>query len=298
MAKVTIIVPVYNTALYLKKCMDSLINQTLEDVEIIVIEDCSTDNSKEILKEYEKYPNVSIYYNKHNMGIGYSRNFGISKATGKYIAFIDSDDFADYQMMEKLYNKAESDNLDMVICRFHKLEKQENGKLVELEPKFKIPYFDNTTLANSPDLLIEINSAIWNKLYKTTLFLDDSMRFPENLKYEDAIFIVKAMVRSKRIGMLEDKLNYYLVRNNSESTVMDEKVFDILVINDLILKELRNQAYYENIKNVVEKKIIKSLSYWVKQQVCQKDKEVANKFTNDAINYLDKNIPNWQSFRK
>ncbi len=298
MAKVTIIVPVYNTAPYLKKCMDSLINQTLDDVEIIVVEDCSTDSSRRILKEYEKYSNVNVYYNKHNMGIGYSRNFGISKATGKYIAFIDSDDFADYQMMEKLYNKAESDNLDMVICRFHKLEEQENGKYVELEPKFKIPYFDNTTLANRPDLLVEINSAIWNKLYKTTLFLDDTMRFPENLKYEDAIFIVKAMVRSKRIGMLEDKLNYYLVRNNSQSTVMDEKIFDILTINDLILKELRNQEYYESIRKVAERKVIKSLSYWVKQQVYQEDKEVVDKFTNDAVKYLDENIPDWQSFKK
>lgn len=298
MAKVTVIVPVYNTASYLKKCMDSLINQTLDDVEIIVVEDCSTDNSREILKEYEKYSNVRVYYNKKNMGIGYSRNFGIEKATGEYIAFIDSDDFVDYQMMEKMYNKAESDRLDMVICRFHKLEEQEKGKFIELEPKFKIPNFDNTTLANRPDLLVEINSAIWNKLYNATLFSDKTVRFPENLKYEDAIFIVKAMVKSKKIGMLEDKLNYYLVRNNSQSTVMDEKVFDILIINDLILKELRNQKYYENIKKVAERKIIKSLSYWVKQQQYQENKEVACRFKNEAINYLDNNIPNWQSFTK
>lgn len=293
MIKISVIVPVYNTAKYLKKCLDSLVNQTLHDIEIIVINDCSTDNSKEILEEYKKYKNIIIINNNINKGIGYTRNKGLEIAIGKYISFIDSDDFVDANMFEKMYKKAETDKLDIVICRFHKLLEKENGVYEEETPKYSIPYFQNTSLKNNPNLLLEINLAPWNKIYKRKLFTPD-VRFPENLKYEDAIVVVKTMVRAKKIGMLEDKLNYYIVRENSESTVMDERVFDILIINHQIFEELRKQEYYNNIKTYVERQAIESISYYIKQQRYQKDKELANNFINEAIKYLDNNFPNWK----
>lgn len=293
MIKISVIVPVYNTSKYLKKCLDSLVNQNLQDIEIIVINDCSTDNSKEIIEEYKKYKNIMIINNDINKGIGYTRNKGLEIATGKYIAFIDSDDFVDLNMFEKMYKKAETDKLDIVVCRFHKLLEKENGCYKEETPKYFIPYFKNTSLKDNPNLLLEINLAPWNKIYKKELFTPD-VRFPEKLKYEDAIVVVKTMARAKKIGMLEDKLNYYIVRKNSESTVMDERVFDILIINNQILEELRKQDYYNNIKNYVEKKVIKSISYYIKQQKYQKDKNLANNFINEAKIYLDNNFPDWQ----
>lgn len=293
MVKISVIVPVYNTSKYLKKCLDSLVNQTLQDIEIIVINDCSTDNSKKIIEEYKKYKNIKIINNNINKGIGYTRNKGLEIATGKYISFIDSDDFVALNMFEKMYKKAEDDKLDIVVCRFHKLLEKENGSFEEKNPKYSIPYFKNTSLKDNPRLLLEVNLAPWNKIYKKELFTPD-VRFPENLKYEDAIVVVKTMIRAQKIGMLEDKLNYYIVRNNSESTVMDERVFDILIIDDQILEELRKQEYYDDIKNYVERKIIGSISYYIKQQKYQKDKELANNFINEAKNYLDNNFPDWQ----
>ena len=142
MIKVSVVVPVYNTEKYLRRCLDSLVNQTLKDIEIIVIDDASPDNANEILKEYEKKykDKVKVFHNKTNKGIGYNRNFGIKKATGKYVLFVDSDDFVDEQTCEKMYEKASKDDLDLVICKFHKMLEKDDD-LVEIEPDFKIPYF-------------------------------------------------------------------------------------------------------------------------------------------------------------
>ncbi len=296
MIKVSVIVPVYNTSKYLSKCIDSLINQTLEDIEIIIINDCSPDNSKLILDKYKNIKKINIIHNKVNKGIGYTRNLGLKKAKGEYIAFIDSDDFVDINMFEKMYKKAKKDDLDLVVCRFHKLLEKQNGVLEEINPNFTIPYFKNTSLKDCPKLLLEINSAPWNKLYKRSLFSKD-VRFPENLKYEDAIVCVKILAKAKKIGMVEDKFNYYLVRDKSESTAMDIRVFDIIEINNQKLQFLKKLDYYDSIKEYVEIKIIRSLTNYIKQQKYQKDKIIANNFKQKAIDYLNSNFPNWKRIK-
>ena len=99
--KISVIVPVYNTSKYLEKCLDSLINQTYKELEIIIVEDCSTDNSKSLLEKYKKFENVTIIYNDRNMGLSYSRNVGLAHAGGNYIGYIDSDDYVQSDYYEK-----------------------------------------------------------------------------------------------------------------------------------------------------------------------------------------------------
>ena len=245
-----------------------------------------------MLNEYsKKHKNIKVIHNKTNKGIGYNRNLGLKESKGKYISFVDSDDYVDESFLEKMHEKAESDKLDLVICKFHKmLEKKDN--LEEINPDFNIPYFENTTLKDNPNLLLDINLAPWNKLYKKTLLKDNF--FPENLKYEDAIFVVKAMARASKIGMINEKLNYYLVHDISETTVMDERVFDIIEINKLILEELKSQDYYEKIKEYVEAMTIRNLFRYTLQQKNQKDKKLANNFIDETFNYLNTNFPNWR----
>ena len=292
MIKVSIIVPVYNVSKYLKRCLDSLINQTLEDIEIIVVDDCSKDNSNDILKKYSDFTQIKILTNKVNKGIGYTRNRGLKVARGKYIAFIDGDDYVEENMFEKMYTKAEKDDLDLVVCRFHKLVEHADGTYEETMPKYTIPYFSNTSLAKNPNLLLDINLAPWNKLYRSSLFND--IRFPENLKYEDAIVVIKSMIKAKKIGLIEDKLNYYIVRENSESTIIDKRVFDIIDIDNQIYQELKKQKYYNEIKDYVEKKIVKSLIFYIHQQEYQKDISLANDFIKAAERYLNEHFMNWQ----
>ena len=116
MVKVSVIVPVYNVYDYLGKCLDSLVNQTLKDIEIIVVNDGSPDNSEEIIDIYKKKYKCIKAYKKENGGLSDARNYGIKRAQGEYIAFIDSDDYVDTQMLEKMYQKAKKDNLDIVVC--------------------------------------------------------------------------------------------------------------------------------------------------------------------------------------
>ena len=116
MAKISLIVPVYNTSKYLRKCLDSLITQTYKDIEIIVINDGSIDNSEEIIKLYRD--KRLKYISKKNEGIGKTRNLGIENATGNYIAFVDSDDYLDKNFCKKMIKKADEDNCDIVICNY------------------------------------------------------------------------------------------------------------------------------------------------------------------------------------
>lgn len=295
MIKVSVIVPVYNTEKYLNRCLDSLVNQSLKEIEILVINDCSTDNSKNILDEYEKkYQNIKVFHNKTNKGIGYNRNLGIKKASGEFIGFIDSDDWVEKNMFEKMYNKAKRDNLDLVICNyFRKLMKED--ELIDIECDFNIKYFDNTSLEKSPNLLLDINTAPWNKLYKKELI--ENIKFPEDLKYEDAVFVMESLAEAKNIGMVEDKLNYYLVRSKSETTVMNEKVFDILTITKIIENNFKKTKYYDDIKDFVEAYIITNLFRYTLQQKYQEDKLLKTKFIDEVFNYLYDNFPNWRKNR-
>lgn len=295
MIKVSVIVPVYNTEKYLKKCLDSLVNQTLDDIEIIVINDCSPDNAKKILSEYEKkYKNIKVIHNKTNKGIGYNRNLGIEKASGKYIAFVDSDDYVDIKMYEKMYNKAEKENLDLVLCNFYKNLEKQDGSLEALVPEFIIPNFKNTTLKDYPDLLLKVNLAPWNKLYRKNLFTAD-VRFPENLKYEDAIVVIKTMARAKKIGIVDERLNYYLVRSKSETTVMDKRVYDIFEATKMMIEELKSHDYYNDIEEYVEAMTVINLFRYTIQQKFQKDKNIRNDFIDKAFDYLNSEFPNWNS---
>ena len=129
MIKVSVIVPVYNVEKYLEKCLDSLVNQTLKEIEIIIVNDGSPDNSHKIIDKYtKKYKNIKAYL-KENGGLSDARNYGLKKASGEYIAFLDSDDFVKEDMYQKMYEKAKSGNFDMIVCDLN--YKSENSSVIQ-----------------------------------------------------------------------------------------------------------------------------------------------------------------------
>ena len=129
MPKVSVIVPFYNVEDYIEKCIKSLLNQTLDDLEIILVNDGSKDNSESIAKKYlNEYPKKIIYLEKENGGLGDARNYGIPYAKGEYIAFIDSDDYVEKDMYEQMLKKAEEEQSDMVECDFWWEYSEENKK--------------------------------------------------------------------------------------------------------------------------------------------------------------------------
>lgn len=282
MVDISIIVPIYNSEKYLKKCIDSLINQTKKELEFILVNDGSSDNSEKIIKEYND-ERIKYFKNK-NQGIGKTRNFGIEKATGKYIMFIDSDDYIDKNATKLMFDKAISNNLDMVICDYYNVI---NDKITEE----KLISFKPTNLKENPNLIYDINLSPWNKLYKRSLINDNNIKFEENLKYEDAPFICQALDKSKRIGKINKCLNYYVIHKNSETTTKDKKVFDIIKIVDIIRIYFKDKDY---IKETLDKLTVRILTNYNIQQRNQKDKKIAMSFIDKSFKYLQKEVPDYK----
>lgn len=283
MPDVSIIVPIYNAENYLDKCIESLLNQTKKEIEIILINDGSTDNSEKIIKSY-KDKRIK-YFKNENQGIGKTRNFGIEKATGKYLMFVDSDDYIDKNMAKLMFDKAFSNSLDMVVCDYYKVINNEN-----IEEK--LPSFKPTTLKNSPNLLYDINLSPWNKIYKTSLIKDNNIRFVENLKYEDAPFVIEALDIANKIGKVNKCLNYYVIHGNSETTVRDKRVYDILKIIDRIRKYFKGKDY---IKESLDKLTVRIITNYTIQQRVQKDKKIGMQFIEEGFKYLKQEVSDYKN---
>ena len=282
MVNVSIIVPVYNTAKYLNKCINSLLNQTLKEIEIILINDGSTDNSESIIKKY-KDKRIK-YISKKNEGIGKTRNLGIEKTNGEYLAFIDSDDYIEPNFCEVMYNKAIKDECDIVICDYFE---DINNELKEI----KFASFKDANLMENPEIINYINLGPCNKIYKKELFKDKNNRFIENLKYEDAPFVCRLLLSAQKIGKIDECLAHYVIHEKSETTTRDERIFDILKITDIIVKDLEKYDYmHEAMINLV----VMILTDYTIQQRYIKSKSSRNKFIDMAFHYLDNLDSKWR----
>lgn len=284
MADISIIVPIYNAEKYLNKCLDSLINQSKEELEFILVNDGSTDSTEEIIKSY-KDKRIKYFKNK-NQGIGKTRNFGIEKATSKYIMFLDSDDYLEENACEELFNKVSSEKLDLAICDYYKL--YEDGR----KEDEKLPSFENTTLKETPNLLLDINLAPWNKIYSRELITKNNIRFVENLKYEDAPFVAECLDKAKKIGKVDLMLNAYIIHGNSETTVRDERIFDILKIIEMIRNYFSKKEY---MTEVINQLIVRIVTNYTIQQRVQKNKKTGMRFIDEAFAYLEKYVPDYKN---
>ena len=282
--KISVIIPVYNSSTYLRKCLDSVVNQTLKDIEIIVINDGSTDDSKNIIEEYScKYKNI-IFIDQENKGIGKTRNIGIKKATGEYITFVDSDDYIKENMLEEYYKYAKKHNFDLVIGSY--IKKINNKEIIFENNKFK-----TGNVKTTPQILYLIEYGPWAKLYKREMLINNNIYFDEKRKYEDMPFVSKALLKSKLIGQITEPYYYYIIHNNSETTTMDKRVFDILDI----LKEIKDyykREYY--LRDELDYVIINKVTTYMLQQRVQKDNKLRIEFIDAGYAFLNKNIKNWR----
>ena len=282
MPDISIIVPIYNSEKYIKNCIDSLLNQTKKELEFIFINDGSTDNTESIIKEY-KDKRIK-YFKNSNQGIGKTRNFGINKSKGKYIMFIDSDDYLESNACEELYSYASNNNIDVVV--FDTIRKYPRRKKKDIVDNFK-----ESSLENNPKLLNIINLGPCNKLYRSSLIKDNNIRFEEKLKYEDAPFVIKTLDKAHKIGKLNKFLYNYVIHSNSETTSIDNKIFDILKIIDIIRNYFENKKY---IQDNLNKLIVRMITNYTIQQRNQKDIQVGIKFINASFDYLEKYIPDYK----
>ncbi len=230
--KVSVIVPVYNVEKFIDKCLNSIVNQTLKEIEIIVVNDGSPDNSQKIIDKYvKKYPEKVQSFIKENGGLGSARNLGIEKAKGEYISFVDSDDWLDLDALEKMYSLAKKDNSDIVIC-----------DMVDHYANYTI--YHNCTKYNS---VFEVTPSACNKIFKKELI--KNFRFLSKLWYEDFNFTTKILFNTDKISNISE--GFYHCNCGHESTMNNnnsKKNLDMIIIMDDIINYLKeNKKYDENI---------------------------------------------------
>ena len=234
MPAVSVIVPVYNTEKYLPKCLDSLTGQTLSDIEIICINDCSPDNSLAVLQEYAKKDNrIKIIDFKENKGAAVARNAGIDTATGEYIGFVDSDDYVDPDFYEKLYAKAKETSADVV-----------KGNYFYTQGRF-INYYINKKIKDDKHCFsMEYCSCIFLK----TLLQCYAIRFPELIEMEDPLFSTLCALKSKKISVVNGACINIVARNNSitRSKITEQRLKDKIKGLNLIIDLLNNNNVSED----------------------------------------------------
>ncbi|MBK8846026.1 MAG: glycosyltransferase [Bacteroidetes bacterium] len=256
-AKVSVIIPVYNTELYLNKCLDSVINQTLKEIEIICINDGSKDSSLDILKAYAKKDDRIIIIDKKNGGQGLARNIAIKKATGEYLGFVDSDDWIAHDMFEKMYSSAKNSAADVTICEF----KLYNSKTEEIQfPEWTKIQFnssqDEKSFHWSEDIAstLLINSGPCNKIYRTEFVKNINAEFAINVLYEDILFVLSCILKSKKMSYVREPfyiIRYY--RDGSTSTNTGRKQFDIFTVFQLLEEVIKNISEFKTIKSAFYK---------------------------------------------
>lgn len=287
MPKVSIIVPVYNVEKYLMKCLESLVNQTLEDIEIIVVNDGSTDNSKEILKDYQKrYPEKIKYLEKENGGLSDARNFGMPHATGEYIAFLDSDDYVELDLYEKMYKKAKEENSDLVECDFIWEYPQKN-------------VIDTGIIYNNKkDMLVYARVVAWNKLIKRSLLEEHKIEFPKGLRYEDVEFFYKMLPYFNNVSFVKEPLIHYIQRDSSISKVQNERTKEIFTVLDNVINYYKEKDLYEEYKEELEYTYARLLlCSSLFRMVKIKDKKVRKELLNKTWKSLNEKFPNWKKNR-
>lgn len=219
MTKVSIIVPVYNVEKYLKRCLDSLVNQTLKDIEIICVNDGSTDGSLAILDEYVRNDDRIVVINQENSGQSVARNRGIDVAKGEYLGFVDSDDWVSEDYFERLHNSAIQNNAEIAVGGIIRLYKFNRRKFLT---------FAKETVTNDVNLKFELcdlpeKSYVWNKIYKSSKLKEIGLKFEEGIVFEDCIFTPQALFYFDKMVTVPDTYYFYWRRSDSTVKQKDEK---------------------------------------------------------------------------
>ncbi len=249
--KVSVILPVYNVGKYLRQSLDSLINQTLKDIEIICVNDGSTDDCYDILEEYKEKDGRIVVIHKENKGTGAARNDGLRIATGECIGFVDPDDWVKPNMFERLYNLIKEKDLDIAMC----MPDGYNEKEGVMAP---FPYFVDDNFKNIIDDRIfnwkdlspfAYPMCVWNKLYTKELFDKNNIEFAEGLDFEDHKVIFGTLLTAEKIFFIREKL--YVYRYNREGSVLTDnnrRLIDHIEIFNIVENLMKKTKTFEPLK--------------------------------------------------
>ena len=284
MPKVSVIVPIYNVEEYLEKCLETLVKQTLEEIEIILVNDGSTDNSSKIAKKYQqKYNNKIIYLEKENGGLSDARNCGIPHAKGEYIAFLDSDDYVESTTYEEMYEIAQRENSDMVECDFY----------WEYPNKIKNDIGD--IYKNQKEMLEKIRVVAWNKLIRRELLEKTKVIFPKGYRYEDVEFTYKLVPYLKKVSFLKKPCVHYIQREGSIANSQNERNKEIFEVLEHVIKYYKEKGFYEEYQTQIEYVYSRYLLCSSLLRIVKiKDKKVRKELLDKTWTNLNTRFPDWK----
>lgn len=283
MPKVSLIIPVYNVENYIEKCLNSVVNQTLKDMEIIIVNDGSNDLSKQKIEKYlEKYSNIK-YLEKENGGLSDARNFGIPYATGEYVAFLDSDDYVENTMYEEMYNIGKKEDADMVECDF--VWEYPNKKREDIGEIY----------ASKKEMIEKGHVVAWNKLIKREILEKANLKFPMGLRYEDMEFFYKLVLYVNKVSFVKKCFVHYVQRENSIANTQNSRTKEIFIILDNVIKYYKEKGVYDEYKEELEYIYVRFLLCSSLKRMCKiSEKNERKQAQKETWNNINTKFPNWR----
>ncbi len=263
MVKVSVILPVYNEERYLEQCLDSICNQTMKEMEIICVDDGSTDASPRILQDYAKKDSRIRIITQENQYAGVARNKGMEQASGKYLLFLDADDFYVPAMIEKMAGKAEETDADIVMCRY--MQQDEKGRAEKMDWGFEELFLGQRDVFAGKDLncggIFQIAKGWpWDKLFSADFVERCGYRFPGFRSSEDGFFVYMLMARAEKIAYIEEALAIHRIRvSGSLSNTKEKNWLNGFKMWSLIGEELKRQGLFE----IYEQSFMNELVYFL-----------------------------------
>ncbi len=287
MIKVSIVVPVYNVEKYIRKCLESIIKQSLKEIEIIVVNDGATDSSQEIIDEFVlKYPKVIHSLVKKNGGLSDARNFGMTYCRGEYIGFIDSDDYVRSDMYEKMYYKAKEENSDIVVCDYYK------------SYALKTELIKAKKFIDKKDMFIDTLAAAWNKIYRRELLVKTGVNFPKGLIYEDTEFFCKLIPYVDVMSYVPEPFVYYVQRSGSIINAQNSKIEQIFQVLDNILGYYKDKNLYDEYKCELEYFCVRILLGSSMERICRiEEKRMRDNLLFKTQEHIYSKFPKWKKNR-
>ncbi len=287
--KVSVIVPVYKVEAYLEKCLNTLVHQSLSDLEILAVNDGSPDGCQAILERFQKnWPGKVQIFQKENGGLSDARNFGLDRVRGKYVAFLDSDDFVDLDLYQRLYDKAEETGADATACDI--LYVWPDGKENLVSSGFP-------SLAQGKDLkkvFTHFHPAVWNKLYRTEVLKDCGVRFKKGAYFEDVEFSHRLFPYFKRIAAVETGCIHYLQREGSITAKPDRRLFDYLSNFESILSFYKENRLLSLWEKELEYAACRYLLATFLSRAAALPEEDFNEAVTKSLAFLKENFPRWR----
>lgn len=303
MIKVSIVVPVHNVEKYLEKCLNSIVNQTFKDIEIILVDDGSTDSSLDICYSFAENDNRIIIRHNEGLGVSEARNIGIKLATGEYIVFVDSDDWLELNMIEKMYKIAKDSNSEIILCSTY-VNTENNEYINEFYSKEYI-FKDSDKVILQRQAISDMKGEYipkymacgvpWAKIYKTSFLKDNNLMYDKRLpRMQDMIFNLYAFEYANSIQYISIPLYHYRKNNLSVCNVYDKNMIDKYTNMLIALKEFMDNTSKskEEIKEAYNLKTLATLNTYIDQLLRRNPKFSNNEIKEKINDYLDKYYDN------